>query len=387
MLALISVSDLISTKTIADWKQSIINTATLVGLKTENWSEGGYTRTLLALFTQLYKTGGDVVKALAASAFLDTATGGWLTLLANQVFDVDRIEATHARAVDGITLVNNGGDLFEFDPGDIVVAQASGKTYRNTSAGTLNAGFGQTLKLDLEAEEAGSGSTANVGAISVLVTTFIGVTCSNEVALIGLDEETDPALRIRCRESIALRSIGGIKKAYDFIAKTAKRSDGTAIGVTRVRTVPPPGDGTLAVYVAQASGALFPEDVAIIQDAFDNTVSPYGINATAISAVNRPVTVPCTIWIPSAMGWTAAEAQQAVHDALRAYVNSLPIGGVIIAPDAGKIFWRAVLGVVERSIEGMLKAQLASEADVTLTIGQVPVWAGVTGDTTVVQVI
>jgi len=381
-------SDLISTKTLEEWKRSIVNVAILVGLKTQNWAEGGYTRTLLALFAQLYKTAGDVVRLIAASGFLDTAEGAWLTLLARSVFNVTRIEATFANAAEGITLTNGGGGLYTFEPGDLIVAHSStGKTYRNTSGGTLSPGIGQTLKLDLEAEEAGTASNAGVGTITVLVSTFLGVTCSNSVALVGLDEEKDEALRQRCRDSLALLALGGIKRAYEFVARSATRLDGSAVGVTRVRVMPAPGDGTVDIFIASASGAVAGPDVTIVQAEFDEKVTPYGFDATAISASNVALTAPCTIWIPSSLGLTTAEARQAVFDALEAYVQTLPIGGVIISPASGKVYWRAVLGIIEGSIPGMLKAVLDNEIDASIADGEVPVWAGDLADTTVEQVV
>lgn len=385
MIGLIAFSDLISKKTIDDWKKTIVDISTLVSFNVTNWAEGGFSRTLMALFATLYATASDVVRLLAASAFLETATGAWLKFLAKQVFNVDPIEATFAQAVEGITLTNTGGGLFVFDAGDVIVSNGT-KTYKTTSGGTLSPGPGTILKLDLIAEEAGSGSNAGVGTITEMITTFLGVTCSNEIALVGLDEETEDQLRQRCRDSVGARSIGGIKNAYAYFAKTATRPDGTSIGITRVAPQPPAGDGTLTVYVAGASGAISGPDVAIVQDIFDTKVTPYGLNATAVSASNLSVTVPCTIWIPAALGLSEAEAQTLVRDALKAYVETLPIGGVVISPATGKIYWRALLGIVEGSIKGMLKAQLTSEVDISVATNEVPVWAGVLADTTVTQV-
>jgi len=383
---MIAFSDLLSTKTIDDWKRSILNVATAVGLPTENWQEGGYTRTLLALFARLYATGGQVVRIIAASGFLDTASGDWLKLLAKNLFAVDPIEATFASAPLGLRLTNGGGGLFIFEAGDVVVAHAStSKTYRNTSGGTLNPGG--TLDLDLEAEEAGSGSNALVDTITTMVTTFGGVTCTNTLPLVGLDAEKDEDLRQRCRDSLAALSIGGIKRAYEFFAKSATREDGSPIGVNRVRVLTAPGDGTVTIYIAGAGGELTSPDVADVQAAFDEKVTPYGFNATAISATNLSITVPATIWIPASLGLSEAQARQAVLDALEAYVETLPIGGVVISPATGKIYWRALLGVVENAIPGMLKATLDNEVDIDVADGEVPIWAGVLTDTTVNQVV
>jgi uncharacterized phage protein gp47/JayE len=386
MAAQLSLSTLLGTATLDAWKATIISVAARVGLKTENWAEGGYTRTLVALFAELYTTAGDVVRLIAASGFLDYAEGDWLTLLARNMFGVERIQATYAAAAGGITLTNTGGGLYVFDPGDLVVAKTSPQaTYRNTSGGTLSPGGGP-LTLDLMAEEPGSNSNAGPNTIVELVTTALGVTVTNHVALAGLDEETDEALRDRCRDSLAALSVGGIKKAYEFFAKSALLPDGTPVGATRVRVMPAAGDGTLTVYVAGPSGEMTGPLVAAVQMTFDTKVTPYGLDATAVSATNLSVAAPATIWIPASLGISTADARLIVWKALNQFVQTLPIGGTIITPETGKVYWRALLAVIANAIPGTLHAQLTAEADIDVTDGQVPIWDGASPDITVMQV-
>lgn len=372
---------------LASWKAKIEEIAEDVGLETENWADGGFTKTLIAIFARLYTTASDVIRLIAAAGFLDYAEGEWLTLLAKNVFGLDRIEATYAAAVEGIKLTNTGGGLYVLDAGDVIVAhESSEKTYTTTSGGTLSPGVGNILRLDVIADEPGSDSNAAVGTITELITTNLGVTVTNEVSLAGLDAESDEALRQRCRDSLAALSIGGIKKAYEFYAKSAVRDDGTSVGVTRVRVMPAVGDGTLTVYIAGASGAISGPDVAVVQSVFDLQVTPYGLDAIAVSATNKSIDPPSTIWIPSELGLSTGDAQTIVAAALEEYVQTLPIGGVIIPPTAGRVYWRALLGIVSNAIEGTLKAQMFSEADITIADGEVPIWAGASGDVTVNQV-
>lgn len=383
-----TLAELLTPVPLADWKARIIAVANAVGLETENWSELGYTRTLVALFAQLYTTGGDVVRIMAAGGLLDFAEGRWLTLLAKNVFQpVERIEATYASAVEGIRLTNTGGGLYTFEPRDLVFAhQDTHKTYRNTTGGTLSAGAGSTLFLDLEAEESGSDSSANANKITQLITTELEITVTNPIALVGLDEESDPDLRDRCRASVAALSIGGVKKAYEFYAKSAKSTSGTSLGVTRVRVMPAIGDGNVDVYIAGAGGAITGPNVALVQADFDTKVNPYGFSSTAISATNKSITAPCTIWLPSSLGLSQSAARQKVWDALSAYITTAPIGGVIISPATGKIYWRKLLEVVSGAIPGTLKAQLTSESDISIAVSEVPIWGGDLTDTTVNQV-
>ena len=381
------LSQLLQPVPLESWKQRIVDIAKRVGLKTDNWSTGGFMRTLVALFAEFHTMNGAAVPIIASSRFLDFAQGIWLTLLAKEGHDVDRIEATYASAAEGIMLTNSGSKFFEFDPGDVVVASSvTHRTFRCVTGGTLRPGVGQTLRLDVKAEEPGSAGNADVGTLTELVTTLLGVTCTNPVALVGIDEESDADLRERCRDSVAARSIGGVKRAYSYHAKSARRSDGSPIGVTRIRIPPAIGDGTGAVYIASLSGAIGSLDVDRVQEIFDHEVTHHGFTATALSAVNKSITAPCTIWIPESLGLTEEQVQEKVHDALRDYVSRLPIGGMVIPPATGRVYWTALLGVIGTAVPGCLTLQLTSESDIAVAGNEAPVWAGVLSDTTVIQV-
>src|SRR5690606_14818917 len=88
--------------------------------------------------------------------------------------------------------------------------------------------------VDVIAFEAGSASSSSAGEITEIVTTMLQVTCSNPVALIGRDEESDPALRQRCRDSLGALSPNGPQAAYEYWAKSALRADGQPVNVNRV---------------------------------------------------------------------------------------------------------------------------------------------------------
>lgn len=383
----IAFADLLTPTPLATIKNTIVTTAKVLGLPTDSWAENGITRTTIALFAKLYSTATDLIAVVAGSGFLDTASGDWLTLLAKSVYGVDRIEASYASGVQALTLTNGGGGLYTFAVGDVVaVNTATGATYRNTSGGTLSPGAGQTLKLDIQAEVGGSTGNAGVGEIDDLVTKFLGVTCANTIALAAADAESDENLRTRCRDSVALKSPGGTRKAYEYVARSAVDASGNSLGVTRVQVMPAPGDGTVVIYVAKDTGAIGSTALAIVQADFDDKVTPYGFAATATDATNHTITAPCSIWIPTSLGMSDADAKKAVDDALKAYVNTIPIGGTVLPPATGKVYWRALLGVIERAIPGMLHATLASESDVAISDGQAPVWAGSTADITVTQV-
>jgi uncharacterized phage protein gp47/JayE len=218
-----------------------------------------------------------------------------------------------------------------------------------------------------------------------MVSTFLGVTCSNDVALSGLDAEEDEALRDRCRDSLAALSIGGPSRAYEYYAKSATYPDGTPVGITRVLVMPATGDGHVDVYIAGPSGAVTAEAVAAVQASFDANVTPYGFSAIAISATNLSIAAGSEIWLPASLSVTTEAAKLIVLTALQDYVQSVPIGGVVIPPSSGQVYASMLLGEVANAIPGTLKAQIFT-SDIIVSTGQVPIWTGSTASVTVHQV-
>jgi hypothetical protein len=110
-----------------------------------------------------------------------------------------------------------------------------------------------TLTLDFSADEAGSDSNAAAGEIDTLVTTMLGVTCSNDtLAALGIDEESDESLRERCRAKLGMLSPNGPARRYNAVVRDAdadRRLDDHALAHHRRQH-----DGRRDVYVAGALG-------------------------------------------------------------------------------------------------------------------------------------
>lgn len=386
MIALLALSDLIKPVSPTQAKATILGLAQQLGLSTETWAEGGFTRITIAIMAQLISTMSGMIALVAAGGFLDLAKGGWLTLLAWNVYRVARLDALAASGQ--IVLTNTGGGRYDVDPGDLTFAHATTrKTYRNTTGGTLNPGNGQTLTLTIQAEEDGPDSTAQPGTITVLVTTLLGVTCSNPAALVGIAEELDPALAQRCRDSLALLSPGAPKAAYLFVAKSALATDGTPLGITRARLMPALGDGNVDMYVATPSGAASSDQVARVQELEDARVTPYGFTTTVLMSTNVPISAPLTIWISDSVTDDDTAVKTNVATLMGSSITTAPIGGFVVAPATGKIYWRMLLGAAERAYPSdTIKVQLATETDISVPVGGVPQWTGLSADVTVIRV-
>src|SRR5262245_1471264 len=250
---MLPIDQLINPLTKDQVKASIYNLLKASGVPVTSWQEGAVLRTLIAVVAAIFAGFTEVIAVATRAGFLDLAEGIWLTLNAHFVYGVDRIEATYATGK--VTLTNTAGGLFNMEPGDLILlCPSTKKTYTNVSAFQLDPL--STLDIDIRAVEMGAASTAAPNTITEFVTKLLGVEVTNAAPLVGLDAESDAALRVRCRDSLGALSPNGPPAAYRYWAKTAKRADGSSVGVTRVRLMPPPGDGSMQMYVASATGPV-----------------------------------------------------------------------------------------------------------------------------------
>lgn len=344
--------------------------ATALGLPVTSWVAGDPTRSLYHYVAEVLSTLESMAAGFVGSGFLDYAAGGWLTLLADQIYNVQRVEATYASTT--VTLANTGGGIYVIAPGDVVVKNSTtGKTYTNVDGGTL---LGSPLNLDLvfTADESGSASSADATDIDTMVTTLLGVTCSNATAAVGLDEEADTSVRDRCRAKLGTLSATGPRDAYDFVVRDSTLTGNTEI--TRSRTVADSVTGDVTTYVAGSSGAVSGAAVTAAQAAVEEWAAPLCITPTVSNCSSVTIAVTYSLWLYTSVGETAATIEAAVEDALDALFAARPIGGDIIAPAAtGKLY----KSLIESTIRGVYPTHAfrvsvsAPAADTSLGINEV----------------
>lgn len=363
-------------------KASIENMLKASGLPVTSWRhEGSVVRTIVAIVAAIFAGFTEVIAVATRSGFLDLAEGIWLTLLAYYVYGVARIEATFAAGK--VTLTNTGGGLFDMEAGDLILlCPSTRKTYTNVAAFKLNP-LGK-LDVDIRAVEVGAASTAPPNTITDFVTKLLGVEVTNAAPLVGLDAEADPALRERCRDSLGSLSPNGPAAAYRYWAKSAKRLDGSAVGVTRVRLLPPAGNGSLTVVVATATGPVSGKaddpatDLGAVYRTIQENAVPDGIGLVdVVSAVVRPVNVAYEAWVTTDSGMSGSEVESAVAARLTGYFPSVPIGGFVIKPAPGKVSWRALEGQIESVSPFVIEAKVTPEVDAVMANTEVAVLGAV----------
>ncbi len=368
MTTQMSLSSLITKLTKTQVFDKAIEVATTLSLPVTSWFEGDPTRSMYWVLAEIFETLEDVAGDFISAGFLDLAPEGiWLNTLAYQVFGYEPQEATWATCT--VTLSNAGGGLYEIQAGDLTVKDSTtGVTFHSTTDVAIPSGPGTTATVTVVADTAGMAGSAGIGEIDEMVTTFLGVTCANTTAAVGLDAESKESIIAGCRAKLGSLSPNGPKDAYNYVAKRSVLTGTSA--VTRARTYGDTDTGDVLLYIAGSTGHVEAADVTAVEAAIVQRATPQCITPTVASAVDKLVDVTASIWVYDTVGVTKAQIRAAVNAALLAMFARRPIGG-----DSG--YMRR--GLIESTIERVYPDHCFEvtvtlpAADVALTVGEVAV--------------
>lgn len=383
-MALFTLKELTTPATRDEIQASIYRILALLGVNTTSWATGAVVRTMIVSVSSVLAAFSQLQAKIAASGFLDLAEDDWLTLVAFYVYGVTRIEATFAAGA--VTLVNSGGGVYTVDADDLVVSNpTTGKAYRNQTGFTL--GALATLSVPISAVESGAASTSAAHAITTLTTTLLNVTCDNPLVVVGLDGESDAALRLRCREKLGALSPMGPWDAYAYAARNARRSTGEPCGVTRTRTLKD-GFGTVTTVIANASGAVLgtigdtSTDLGAVDEAIQTLAEPLAVTAITQSANAVSQNIAYELWMYNSSGAQVSEIQAAVSAALITFFRLQPIGGNLLTPTdpTGTIYTDAIRRAIADVSPLIFHVLLTTPgADVVLNNDDVAVMGTITG--------
>jgi phage-related baseplate assembly protein len=372
-----TLTQLYTSKTREEVLAVILEVAQALGLPVTAWQAGSVGREILEICAQAGSNFSVGSVVAASGGLLDYAEGDWLTLLAFELYDVTREEATFGTCT--VTLTSVANVSYSLAAGDMRFYNTrSGKTYTSSTGGTLAPGniTTQTLDVTIVADEAGSASNAAIDEISGIVTPLFGVTATNIEILVGNAAETDAALRTRCRESLAKASPNGPSDAYNYFAKTATRSsDDSAIGVTRTNL--DQGNGTVTVYVADASGPIDDADLADVDSSIQLNCVPTGFTAITVNATAVTVPIAATVYLRGTSSLSVAQLTTLVTDRLTDYFANAPIGGY--QAGGGFIFTSAIIGQMFEASTDIVRVILTTPStDVALDASEVAVLGTIT---------
>lgn len=382
----ISLATLIISETKAAIYRTALGIASSIGLPVSSWQAGDPTRALFYAHAESLEARDDNASGYIRSGFLDYAEGEWLKVHAEQQFGVTVPAATSATT--NVTLTNPGGGRYpDIEPGDLTFKNTtSGKTYTNSTGGTLESGPGTTLTVTVIADEPGSDSSAAAGEIDDLVTPLGATTCTNAVAAIGIDEQSAATTRAQCRARRGRATPNGPKDAYTDVVLDPELT-GTN-GITRARSYGDSDTGNVTVYLAGPGGAVSEVDRALAEDAVLENATPLCITPTVLSCTNAPVAVTYSLWLYKRANKTAAAAEEDIEEALEQMFAARPIGGDIIEPDTTGKLYRSLIESTIRGVfpEDAFRVSLSVPAtDTALTNGQVAALGAVTATIHIVK--
>ncbi|MBN8609643.1 MAG: baseplate J/gp47 family protein [Deltaproteobacteria bacterium] len=381
-----TIDELVQPLTAAQVETAIYSAMSGRGLTTSDWKPGAVVRTIVTALAIVLAALTVLIAFIAKSGFLEFAQDEWLDLVATHVYGTTRIQEAFATGIVRVTNTTGAGSFISVQPGDLVVKNAAGKTYRSTAVFSLAATPGVYADVPVRADEAGSASSTGANTITSFVTTFVGCSVTNAVALVGSDAEKNEALRARARAKTGVLSPNGPRDAYSYLARSAKRANGTAIGVTRVRCIPD-GVGGIDVYVADADGVVTgtvgdeDTDLGIIDRDIQEQSTPLCITARLHSATTTTIGVNYELWVDSAIGLTEAELETAISAALAKYLGDVPIGGELLpAVDGGYVYRSAIAAAITSvvGLERLLRLDLTAPAgNTSISATQAPLLGSV----------
>lgn len=367
----VALNELVTPSTREEMLAFLLSIANGLGLATTSWQSGGPMLTFLTTVAQKMADLTVVSADITKGGFGDLLpSDAWADLWALSRFNVTRVAATQASGLVNLTnsSVSNYGPIA---PGGLIIAHdTTGKTYRNTTSITILASVG-LANVPVAADEPGIASNAAPASITVLVSTLVGVGCTNPLSFIGTDKETTPNLVTRARAKLGALSPNGPKDAYNYIATTPAETPGLSTPVTRTNPVTSATSPVITVSLATAGGAPSGADVVLVQASFDAKAEPWGATATAVAATEVPVAITYQVWVAGSQ-LTSAQIQTAIATDLAEWFATLDIGGYVIPPDTGAVYVDALEQVIGQAVPGILRVVVSVPAvDVVLTPAQV----------------
>lgn len=340
-----TVADLIASKSADAYFNELAARLSAEGFPVTAWQVGNAGRTLTRVDASALADLRAIVAAVCRGGYLDESSGAWLTLLAKGVFDLDRVPAIFMTGVVTVSCAGGAGP-YTIAPAGLVVTDGT-RRWRSTNTTNITVPSGDSALVRVRAEAAGTDYNVSGSAITTIITPAsagLSVSAASGAAwrtTEGATEESDATLRTRCRGRWSTLGRGANVDAYVYWCTNVA----AAPTITRAKTVPGSGDGTITVYIAQATSAASSPQIAAVQSAID-LQKPITDSVTVEAAGAYPIVVTGTVVFRSAT-FNTTDATSAIEAALRAYVTSKGFGDTV---DLGGIYaaiYGAAPGVVD----------------------------------------
>lgn len=362
----LSLSALLRDKTAAEFLDQILAVLRANGFPVDAWQSGGNGRTLAkceaAALLEFWRT----VQAIARGAYLDDATGDWLTVHALSRYAVERAPSVFTRG-SVLLSCSAGAGPYTIAAGALLVSDGI-RRFRSVNLAPVVVPSAGSVSVEVMAESAGSLYNVAPGAITrLLAPSLAGLSVSNPVvsggtwiSRAGSEGESDVELRQRCRDKWATLGAGATLEAYRYIVRS---TPGFESELTRVSLYPGAGNGRLTLWLAGPSGPSGGVAVAAAA-ARVATRKPVTDTPTVIPAVALPVPIVGTVFVRAEDD--SPENRARAIAGLTALQAALEIGSGVDLLALGASIYLA---------RGLLDVDLSSPAaDVPGAVGSVPVF-------------
>lgn len=362
----LSFSDLVTPDTAEQALEALLAFLEAEGFPVTDWEIGSVPRTLTEGEANAYADACALIAAIAKGGFLDTSEGPWLTLLALAFYGLPRLGAVQTQGT--FVLTDAGGGPHTVAIGDLIVSGPDVLTYRNLEAGEVP--LNGALPMLFGAEALGAAYNLANGASLQLLTTLPTVVVTNPgtlggswISQQGADEESDLALRGRCKARWpGTTYMLSTAATYEAAARTASPE------VTKVKVFPhTPSPGYVSVLIAGAAGAVSEAALDAVGDYLTDRL-PLCVQLDLDTTTPLPIAVVAELQCEPAFAGTV---QTKAEVALAKFQRECPIGG---APGgvSGYVY-RAALVEVLMAVEGMINVNLSSPAgDTALASNELP---------------
>lgn len=337
----------------ASWYTFCLTACIALGLPTDSWRVQTPENVFIDMLARTLEKLQIACIEAYRGMFLRYARGDWLSILAMETYETQRLMATFATGQG--TLTNDGTATWPIPAGDVLAVGRSGIQVTYVIDGPLSIAPGTLTGLTIRCLTAGSAGSCAIGEINeVIGQTLPDVSVTNTTALTARDVELDADLSDRARKTTGPLSPNGPAAAYEYIARGGD-INGTidpiiaAIGVTKVKTVVDLSTGHVQAYFRTASGEVAAPDVDLINAKLLEMVVPLGTSYDGASASALGVNVDYNVRVLASENITEDDIREAIDLALAEFFPTVPTGGfphVPNIPGQGELTLNKVIPVI-----------------------------------------
>lgn len=373
----LSVAQLLTPMSRQEALDTLLEQLDELGFSASSWQSGSKRRAIVEIGAIVWADMSLTVRTLTQAVFLQLASGVLLRELVQSHYDLTPNPAVATQGTATLTAAATSGP-HSITVGQLVAADAQGRTFRNITGGILP--LGGSLSLSWEAEVAGEDGNIPVNTLTVLQTPIAGVTINNPgsgapaqwITRTGQEAESEESIKLRARTKWAELSIEKPAAGYIGIALAVP-------GVSRVEidASNPGGEGTVDVWAAGPTSTVSTgvgSTLEALQEAIDAKRAVSAI-VTARAALEQTVSVTATIYVDAAKyDGPAGSFESAIEEAIEDFINGQPISGQVLPPSSSGVLDRESLIAAIKAVDGVVALSVAApSADVAIAAHTVTV--------------